>query len=57
MLGSQSLGAETKLPPGAGAEITNCGSFLFIKELKRKFKKILVAEEVFGNCYNLILLG
>jgi hypothetical protein len=38
--GAKSRGAEIKLPPGAGAEITDCGSgssfgfgsFLFIKD-------------------------
>jgi hypothetical protein len=42
--------AEIKLPPGAGAEITNCGSgfFLFIKDLKKCYrKKTMVAKEVF----------
>jgi hypothetical protein len=35
-----------KLPPGAGAELTNCGSgsLLFIKDLKKFLeKKIMVA--------------
>jgi hypothetical protein len=36
VLWSRSRGAEFKLPPGAGAEITNCGSgsFLFTTDLK-----------------------
>jgi hypothetical protein len=41
--GAESRGAEIKLPPGAGAEITNCGSGsssgsflnLFIKDLQK----------------------
>jgi hypothetical protein len=35
--GAESRGTEIKLPPGAGAEITNCGSgsFLFIKYLNK----------------------
>jgi hypothetical protein len=37
--GAESRGAEIKLPPGAGAEIANCGSgsgsFLFIKDAKK----------------------
>ncbi len=48
-----------KLPPGAGAEITNCGSgsnsgsFLFIKDLKNFYlKKIMVDKEVFLNYLN-----
>jgi hypothetical protein len=28
--GTESRGAEIKLPPGAGAEITNCGSGSFL---------------------------
>ncbi len=49
--GAESRGAEIKLPPGAGAEITNWGpgsgfgSFLFTTDLKkfyRKTKKIMV---------------
>jgi hypothetical protein len=41
---------EMKLPPGAGAEISNCGSgsFLLTTDLKKFFlKKILIAEEDF----------
>jgi hypothetical protein len=41
--------------PVPKAEITNCGSgsFLFTTDLKKFYrKKILVAEEVFVNCYN-----
>jgi hypothetical protein len=43
---------------GAGAEIANCGSgassgsFLFTSDLKKCYKKITIAEEVFVNCYN-----
>jgi hypothetical protein len=35
-------GAKIKLPPGAGAEITNCGSgsFLIITDLKLKNKRV-----------------
>jgi hypothetical protein len=42
------------LPPGAGAEFTNCGSgsFLFTTDLKKLYRKIMVTEEVFVNCYN-----
>ncbi len=60
--GAKSRGAGIKLAPGAGAEITNCGSgyFLFITDLKKfRRKKIMAAEEVIVNCYNfkfLILL-
>jgi hypothetical protein len=55
VLRSRSRGDEIKLPPGAGAEITNCGSgsFLFTPDLKKfYFKKIMVIEETFVNCYN-----
>ncbi len=46
-----SRGTKIKFPPGAGAEITNCGSsfssFLFIEGLKKfSRKKILVANPV-----------
>jgi hypothetical protein len=39
VLRSRSREAEIKLPPGAGAEITNCGSssFLFFKDLKKLY--------------------
>ncbi len=41
--GAASRGAETKLPPRAGAEITNCtsgsSSFQFIKDLKKFYRK------------------
>ncbi len=39
--GGESRGAEIKLPPGAGAEFTNCGSgsFLFIKDLQKFYRK------------------
>ncbi len=49
----RSRGAEIKLRPGDGAEITNCssGSFLFTTQLKKFDGKIMVAEEVFVNCY------
>jgi hypothetical protein len=58
--GAESRGAEIKLPPGAGAEITNCGSgfrsssgsFLFIEDVNKCIKKIMVAKEVFLNYYN-----
>ncbi len=41
-----------ELPPGAGAEITNCGfgSFLFTTDLHIE-KKIMIAEEVFVIYY------
>jgi hypothetical protein len=44
------------LPPGAGVEITNCGSsyFLFTTDLNKFYRqksKIIVAEEVFVNSY------
>ncbi len=57
----RSRGAEIKLSPGAGAgvEITYCGSgsnsgsFLFIKNLKKFYrKKIMVAKEFFVNYHN-----
>jgi hypothetical protein len=37
----QRCGAEIKLPRGAGADITNCGSgsFIFIKDLKKFYRK------------------
>jgi hypothetical protein len=63
---SRSRGAEIKFPPGAGAETKNfaapasgSGSLLFIKDLKKFFrKKIMVAEEVFCKIVSsLILLG
>jgi hypothetical protein len=46
--------AKIKLPPGAG--ITNRGScsFLFITDLRFYRKKIMIAEVVFVNSYNLI---
>jgi hypothetical protein len=39
--GALSRGAEIEMPPGAGAEITNCGSgsFLFITDLKKFIEK------------------
>ena len=55
--GAESRGAEIKLPPGAGAEITNCGSSSGSDRLEEiLFKKIMVAEEVFVNVTILILL-
>jgi hypothetical protein len=45
--GTESRGAEIKLPPGAGAEITNCGSgsfFLFTTDFKKFYWKKMVAE-------------
>ncbi len=48
--GAEGRGAEIKLPPGPGAEITNCvfGSFLFIRDLKNFYRtKVTVADEVF----------
>jgi hypothetical protein len=57
----QCWGTKIKLPPGAGAEITNCGSvfssssspFLFTTDLKKFYrKKIMVTEEVFENWFN-----
>jgi hypothetical protein len=55
--GAESQGAEINCPPGAGAEIMNCGSgfgsFPFSTDLKKLyFKKIMVAEEVIVNYYN-----
>jgi hypothetical protein len=52
--GAESRRAEIKLPPRAGAEMTNCGSgfFQFIKDLKKFYRKIIVANEVFVNYYN-----
>jgi hypothetical protein len=57
-------GAEIKLPPGAGAEITNCGSgsssgsFLIIKDLKEiLLTKIMVAKEIFVNHYYFHSMG
>ncbi len=51
------------MTPGAVAKITNCrsgsssGSFLFTTDLRKiLYKKIMVAEEVFVNCYNLKIL-
>jgi hypothetical protein len=40
--GAESRGVETKLPPGTGAEITNCGSasFLFTTDLTKFYRKI-----------------
>jgi hypothetical protein len=40
--GAESRGADIQLPPGAGAEITNCdvGSFLFINDFKKFYRKI-----------------
>jgi hypothetical protein len=58
VLRSRSRGAEIKLPPVAVAEIVNCvsssgsGSFLFAIDLKKFYRKIMVAEEVSVNCYN-----
>ncbi len=55
----RSQGAEITLPPGAGAEIMNCGSgsFLFTTDLKKFYrKKIKSAEEVFVIVTSLILL-
>jgi hypothetical protein len=39
--GADSRGAKIKLPLGAGAEITNCGSssFLFMTDLKKFYRK------------------
>jgi hypothetical protein len=39
--GAESRGAEIKLPPGAGAEITHLGSgsFLFTTDLKKFYLK------------------
>ncbi len=39
--GAESRGAEIKLPPEAGAEITNCGfgAFLFTTDLKKFYRK------------------
>jgi hypothetical protein len=39
--GAESRGAEIKLPPGAGAEITNSGSgsILFLIDLKKFYRK------------------
>jgi hypothetical protein len=56
--GAESRGGEIELPPGAEAEVTNCGnssgsdSFLFTTDLKKCYKKIVVAEEIFLNCNN-----
>jgi hypothetical protein len=54
--GADSRGAEIKLPPGAGAEITNfgSGSFLFTgtTDFKKFYRKIMVPEEVFLNYYH-----
>jgi hypothetical protein len=59
--GAESRGAEFKLPPPrAGAEITNCGSgfrstsgsFLFIEDVNKFYKKIMVAKEFFLKYYN-----
>jgi hypothetical protein len=47
------------LPPGAGADITNCGSgsFLFFHRLEANFiEEIMAAEEVFENYTNLNLI-
>jgi hypothetical protein len=61
MVLSRSREAEIKLP--AEAEITDCnsgyGSFLFIEDLKNFIEVILIAEDVFVNCYSLFnpLLG
>jgi hypothetical protein len=55
--GAESRGAEIKLPPGAGAEITNCGSgsgfssgsgsFLVIKDSKKFYRKKSWLQEKF----------
>jgi hypothetical protein len=41
VLWSRSQGAEIELPPGAGAEIINCGSgsFLFVTDVKKFYTK------------------
>jgi hypothetical protein len=56
-------GAESKLPPGAGAKIKNCCSrsgscsFLFTTDFKKFYRKnVLVAEEVFVDWYPTILI-
>ncbi len=53
----RSQGAEIKLPPTAGAESTHCcsGPFLFTTDLKKFYRKIMVAEEVFVILTTLIL--
>jgi hypothetical protein len=42
-LRSRSRGAEITLPPGGGAQVTNCGSgsgsFLFIKDFEKLYRK------------------
>jgi hypothetical protein len=49
---TQSPGAEIKLPLGAAIKICGSGSFLFTADLKNFYRKIMVAEEVFGKCHN-----
>jgi hypothetical protein len=59
---SRSRGAEIKLPPGAGGEITNCGSgsssgsFYLPQTLINFIEKIMVAEEFVVNCFNFNLI-
>jgi hypothetical protein len=60
--GAEKPKAEIKLTPGAGAEITNCGSgsgsFLFIKDLKKFYrKKSWLQKRFFYICTVLILFG
>jgi hypothetical protein len=52
------LGTKITLPPRAEGENTNCGSgsisspVLFTTDLKKFYKKIMVADEVFENWLN-----
>ncbi len=58
--GAESRGTEIKLPPRAGAEITNCGSgsCLFIKDFKKFFrKKLWLLKKFFWIITILILFG
>jgi hypothetical protein len=53
----RSRGAEIKFPPGAGAEITNCGSgscpFLFTTDF---YRKIIMVTEIFLIIVTILVL-
>ncbi len=45
------------MPHRYGAEITNCGSFLFTTDFKKFYRKIMMVKEVFEIVQILILLS
>ncbi len=47
--GTESRGAEIKFPPGSG-------SFLFTRDFKKFYRKIIVVYDVFVNCYTILIL-